>query len=264
MLTVISPAKRLDEEPRTLPPGLVATEPVFAAEAARLARIARGLSIQDLRRLMGISEPLARLNAERFAAFSARPDPGAAKPAAFCFDGDTYAGLEARTLDPDALIWAQDRLRILSGLYGILRPLDLIQPYRLEMGSRLANPKGADLYAWWGDRISRRLNAAAKEAGTDVLVNCASQEYFGAVQAKTLKLRVITPVFLEGRGSEAKVISFFAKKARGAMARHIAEHRLTDPADLCGFDAGGYRFAADRSSGDRLVFLRDEGAEAAA
>jgi len=264
MLTVISPAKRLDETPRDLPFGLLPTEPAFAADAAKLAKIARGLSVAELRDLMGISEPLAKLNAERFRAFKAKPGPEAVKPAAFCFDGDTYAGLEARTLDADALRWAQGRLRILSGLYGLLRPLDLIQPYRLEMGSRLANPKGADLYAFWGKRISKALNEAGEEAGATVLVNCASQEYFGAVDAKALKLRVITPVFLEGRGAEAKVVSFFAKKARGAMARFIAEHRLTDPGDLRGFDTGGYAYSADRSDGARLVFLRDQAAEAAA
>jgi cytoplasmic iron level regulating protein YaaA (DUF328/UPF0246 family) len=264
MLTVISPAKRLDEEPRALPAGLEPTQPVFAADAVKLARIARGLSVADLRKMMAISEPLAKLNAERFAAFSAKPDAAAVKPAAFCFDGDTYAGLEARTLDADALRWAQDRLRILSGLYGLLRPLDMIQPYRLEMGSKLENPKGTDLYAWWGNRIARALNSAAAETGTGILVNCASQEYFGAVDQKALKLRVITPVFLEGRGAEAKVISFFAKKARGAMARYIAEHRLTDAVDLRGFDTGGYAFAPDRSAGDRLVFMRDQVAEAAA
>ena len=264
MLTVISPAKRLDETPRDLPDGLLPTEPAFAGEAVKLAKVARGLSVAELRALMGISEPLAKLNAERFKAFKAKPAAEAVKPAAFCFDGDTYAGLEARTLDADALRWAQARLRILSGLYGLLRPLDLIQPYRLEMGSRLANPKGADLYAFWGSRISKALNAAAEEAGTDTLVNCASQEYFGAVDLRALKLRVVTPVFLEGRGSEAKVVSFFAKKARGAMARFIAEHRLTDAGDLRGFDIGGYAFCAERSDEGRLVFLRDQAAEAAA
>lgn len=264
MLTVISPAKRLDETHRALPAGLEPTEPAFAADAVKLARIARGLSVAELRALMGISEPLAKLNAERFKAFKARPAAEAVKPAAFCFDGDTYAGLEARTLDADALRWAQGRLRILSGLYGLLRPLDLIQPYRLEMGSRLANPKGADLYAFWGKRISKALNEAGEEAGATVLVNCASQEYFGAVDAKALKLRVITPVFLEGRGAEAKVVSFFAKKARGAMARFIAERRLTHPSDLRDFDIGGYEFCPAQSDEARLVFMRDQAAEAAA
>lgn len=262
MLCVISPAKRLDETRRDLPAGLEPTEPAFAAEAAKLARIARGLSVAELRDLMGISEPLAKLNAERFRAFQAKPAAEVLKPAAFCFDGDTYAGLEAKTLDVDALRYAQGRLRILSGLYGLLRPLDLIQPYRLEMGSRLANPKGADLYAFWGGRIAKALNAAAQEAGTAVLVNCASQEYFGAVDPKALKLRVITPVFLEGAGEGAKVVSFFAKKARGAMARFIAEHRLTDPDDLRGFGTGGYAFDAEASSGERMVFRRDEAAAA--
>jgi cytoplasmic iron level regulating protein YaaA (DUF328/UPF0246 family) len=264
MLTVISPAKRLDETRRDLPAGLAPTEPVFAADAARLARIARGLSVGELRDLMAISEPLARLNADRFKAFKAKPAAEAVKPAAFCFDGDTYAGLEAKTLDADALRWAQGRLRILSGLYGLLRPLDLIQPYRLEMGSRLANPKGADLYAYWGPRLAKSLNAAAEEVGTGVLVNCASQEYFGAVDRRALKLRVVTPVFLEGRGAEAKVVSFFAKKARGAMARFIAENRLTDAGDLRGFSVGGYALDPARSEGDTLVFQRDAGAEEAA
>lgn len=264
MLTVISPAKRLDETRRDLPAGLEPTEPMFAADAARLARIARGLTVAELRDLMGISEALAKLNADRFRAFRAKPAAEAVKPAAFCFDGDTYAGLEAKTMDADALRWAQGRLHILSGLYGLLRPLDLIQPYRLEMGSRLANPKGPDLYAYWGKRIAKALNAAGEEAGASVLVNCASQEYFGAVDRKALKLRVVTPVFLEGRGAEAKVVSFFAKKARGAMARFIAENRLADTGDLRAFSTGGYAFDAERSEGDTLVFLREAGAEEAA
>ena len=264
MLTVISPAKRLDETRHDLPAGLEPTEPMFAADAAKLARIARGLSVAELRALMGISEPLAKLNAERFRAFEAMPSPDVVKPAAYCFDGDTYAGLEAKTLDVDALRWAQGRLRILSGLYGLLRPLDLIQPYRLEMGSRLENPKGPDLYAFWDKRIAKALNDAAEAAGTGVLVNCASQEYFGAVDCKVLKLRVVTPVFLERRGEEAKVVSFFAKKARGAMARFIAENRLTDVDDLRGFAVGGYGFDQERSRPDTPVFLRDAVAEAAA
>ena len=263
MLTVISPAKRLDETQRTLPDGLVATQPDFMAEAAKLARIARDLSVADLRALMDISEPLAKLNHDRFKSYKAKPDPATLKPAAFCFDGDTYAGLEAKTMDPDALRWAQSHLRILSGLYGLLRPLDLIQPYRLEMGSKLANPKGADLYAFWGRKIATSLNDAAQAAGTDTLVNCASNEYFHAVDRKALKLRVITPTFLEVKGTEAKIVSFFAKKARGAMARFISENRLTDPADLAGFAIGGYTLDPDRSTPDQPVFLRQAEAQAA-
>lgn len=264
MLTVISPAKRLDETRRDLPAGLEPSVPMFSADAAKLARIARGLSVAELRALMGISEPLAKLNADRFRAFKATPSPDMVKPAAYCFDGDTYAGLEAKTLDADALRWAQGRLRILSGLYGLLRPLDLIQPYRLEMGSKLENPKGPDLYAYWGKRIAKSLNETAEEVGADVLVNCASHEYFAAVDRKALKLRVVTPVFLEGRGEEAKIVSFFAKKARGAMARFIAENRLTDVADLRGFVVGGYAFDPERSNDETLVFRREDGAVEAA
>lgn len=256
MLTVISPAKRLDLAPAVLPDGMQPTEPAFAADAARLARIARGLSSADLQALMGISPALGDLNRARFAAFRRQPAPSTAKPAALMFDGDTYAGLEAGTLSADGLRWAQGHLRILSGLYGLLRPLDHIQPYRLEMGSRLANPKGASLYDYWGPRIARALNAAGLEAGATVLVNCASQEYFAAVELKALKLRVITPVFLEMRNGDARIVSFYAKKARGAMARFIAEHRLTDPAHLRDFDIGGYRLDPGAGNEHQPVFVR--------
>lgn len=252
MLTVISPAKRLNEKPHDLH-GLETSAPDFSSDANRLAKIARGLSPQDLCRLMDISPKLGTLNHDRFHAFGPK---NAAYPAAFLFDGDTYAGLEARTMETDTLRWAQNHLRILSGLYGLLRPLDLVQPYRLEMGSRLENPKGKDLYAFWGSKLAKALNAQAEEVGAKALVNCASTEYFTAVDQKTLKLPLITPVFLEERDGEAKIISFWAKKARGAMARFISLHRLSDPADLQGFDLGGYRFRADQSDATRLVFSR--------
>lgn len=260
MLVVISPAKRLDMSPCDAP---APSAPDFQADAVELAGVARGLSVGELQKLMGLSDKLARLNADRFADFSENPAPEATRPAAFMFDGDTYAGLEARTLDADALRWAQDHLRILSGLYGLLRPLDAIQPYRLEMGSRLANARGKTLYDYWGDRLAKALNAAGEAAGSEVLVNCASNEYFGAVDEAALKLRVITPVFMEERGGQAKIVSFYAKKARGAMARFICENRLTDPEALKAFDTGGYRFSAAMSEGDRLVFLRTQ-VEAAA
>ena len=259
MLTVISPAKRLNEVPHS--GAFAPTVPEFAADAARLARIARGLSVAELCGLMDISGALATLNHARFRAFRADA-PG--QPAAFLFDGDTYAGLEARQMEPDTLLWAQGHLRILSGLYGLLRPLDAIQPSRLEMGSRLANPKGADLYAYWGRKIARALNAQAARVGARALVNCASTEYFGAVDVKALKLPVITPVFLEERNGEAKIVSFWAKKARGAMARFIASHHLTDPADLRGFGLGGYAHRADLSDATRMVFLRAAQDQAAA
>lgn len=252
MLTVISPAKRLNEKPHDLS-GLAPTVPAFANDATRLAKIARTLSPQDLCKLMDISPALGQLNHDRFKAFTADA-PGV--PAAFLFDGDTYAGLEARKMDPDTLRWAQGHLRILSGLYGLLRPLDAIRPYRLEMGSRLANPKGDTLYAYWGKTIAKALNTQADEVGATALINCASTEYFSAVDPKALKLPVITPVFLEERNGEAKIVSFWAKKARGAMARFIALHHLTDPADLRGFDLGGYGFRPDQSDASRLVFSR--------
>lgn len=257
MLTVISPAKRLNETPHLA--DYAPTVPDFAADALRLAKVARGLSVEQLCALMDISPALGQLNHARFKAFRA---DAAGLAAAFTFDGDTYAGLEARQMEPDTLIWAQKHLRILSGLYGLLRPLDAIQPYRLEMGSKLANPKGADLYAYWGSKIAKALNALAAEQGAKVLINCASAEYFGAVDLKALKLAVITPVFLEERGGEAKVVSFWAKKARGAMARFICQHHLTDPADLRGFDLGGYSFRPAQSDATRLIFARQVAAAA--
>lgn len=253
MLTVLSPAKRLDAKPCTLPGGMMPSMPDFLPQVDELVQISRGLTAADLRRLMGISEPLAQLNVARFAAF----ETAVATPAVTLFAGDTYTGLEAKTLGADALQWAQGHLRILSGLYGLLRPLDAIKPYRLEMGSRLGNPQGADLYAFWGDRIADALNQAARAAQTDVLINCASVEYFGAVDRDALRLRVITPVFLEDRAGEAKIISFWAKKARGAMARFVAENQLTDPEAIKAFDGGGYRFNAELTQGDRWVFLRE-------
>ncbi len=253
MLVTISPAKRLDWNPVE---GVQGSEPEFLCEANKLARIARKLKVADLRRLMSISEDLAKLNRDRFAAFVDAPDGSLTKPSAMAFAGDTYVGLEAKTLDADALRWAQDHLRILSGLYGVLRPLDLIQPYRLEMGSRLKTPRGASLYDWWGDRVAGALNTAAERAGTAILVNCASVEYFGAVDLAALRLRVITPVFWEVRGGERKIISFLAKRARGAMARFIVENRLHDPEALKAFDAGGYAFAPGLSEGDRWAFVR--------
>ena len=258
MLTVISPAKKLDLRPYE---GAL-TEPAFASEAMRLVAAARALSVAELQGLMDLSEPLARLNRDRFRAY--RRKPVAVFPAIHCFAGDTYQGLDAGTLGADALAWAGGHLRILSGLYGLLRPMDAIQPYRLEMGSRLATARGSDLYAFWGDKIAKALNRAAAEAGTGVLVNCASVEYFTAAQRNALTLQVITPVFLDEKSGEAKIVSFFAKRARGAMARFICDHHLTNPADLRGFDAGGYRHEAALSTPDRMVFIRRAEAEAAA
>ena len=255
MLTVISPAKRLDWAERDV----TATQPEFLEDAARLAKTARNLTMADLQKLMSLSKDLARLNRDRFRVFSDAPDNTMTRPAALAFAGDTYMGLEAASLDTDEMAWAQNHLRILSGLYGLLRPLDAIQAYRLEMGSRLKTRRGKSLYDYWRDQLSKALNEQAKVVGTDVLVNCASQEYFGAVAPKALKLRVITPVFYEDKGNDPVIVSFFAKRARGAMARFIVQNRLTDPAGLTGFDIGGYAYQTAMSTDDRPVFLRPYG-----
>jgi cytoplasmic iron level regulating protein YaaA (DUF328/UPF0246 family) len=249
MLVVVSPAKKLDMNPAT---DVEPTRPAFQPEAEELVSVAHRLTVGDLQKLMKISEPLAKLNAERFAEFGTMPQ----KPAALAFAGDTYQGLEADSLEPDEMDWAQDHFRILSGLYGLLRPRDAIEPYRLEMGSRLKTARGKTLYDYWGDRIAKALNAQADAIGTDTLINCASQEYFGAVDAEALNLRVITPVFMEEKAGTPKVVSFYAKKARGAMARFVIQHRLTDPEALKAFDAGGYRYNDEMSDGDSFVFLR--------
>jgi hypothetical protein len=253
MLVVVSPAKSLDMDPVDV----VATAPDFQQDAVRLSKTARNLTLTQLKGLMSISDDLARLNRDRFKDFAAAPDPSATKPAALAFNGDTYQGLEARTLDEADMAWAQDHLRILSGLYGLLRPLDAIQPYRLEMGSRLKTRRGKTLYDYWGDTIAKALNAQAAALGTDTLINCASQEYFGAADRKALKLRVITPTFMELKDDKPRIVSFFAKRARGAMARHVIENRLTEADEIKGFSAGGYAYDPDLSEGDKWVFLRD-------
>ncbi|PIE14097.1 MAG: hypothetical protein CSA70_02795 [Rhodobacterales bacterium] len=250
MLIVISPAKRLNEASE---PQIAGTYPQFQKEAAALVDVARGLSVGDIQKLMKLSDGLAQLNHDRFREFGSMPQ----QPAALMFNGDTYAGLEAATLDVDEMSWAQDHLRILSGLYGVLAPMDQIEPYRLEMGSRLANPKGRNLYEFWGDKISMALNDAARKVKTDTLINCASQEYFGAVAPEALTLRVITPVIMEMKPQGLRIVSFFAKKARGAMARYIIQRRLSNPEGIKEFDTGGYAYRADLSEGDNWVFLRD-------
>ncbi len=248
MLVAISPAKKLDMSPTDTN----ATVPGFAKDANKLAEVAGKLSQDELSKLMHISADLAKLNAERFAKFGDMQS----KPAALAFAGDTYQGLEAGSLDEDEMAWAQNHLRILSGLYGVLRPLDAIQPYRLEMGSKLKTDQGKSLYEYWGTRLSEALNRHADDVKADVLVNCASQEYFGAVDLGALKLRVITPVFLEDKGGQPKIVSFYAKKARGAMARFIVQNRLTDADALLEFDTGGYAHSPDLSEDGKPAFVR--------
>ena len=254
MLVVISPAKKLDWAERD-----VATSPPdFLDDAAQLVKAARGLSVSDLKSFMSLSENLATLNRDRFQSYVEAPEVDLTRPAALAFAGDTYQGLEADSLDADEMAFAQDHLRILSGLYGVLRPLDAIQPYRLEMGSRLKTERGKNLYEYWGSALSEALNSQAGSTGSDVLVNCASQEYFGAVDLKALNLRVITPQFIEdkGDGKGPKIVSFYAKKARGAMARFVMQNRINTAEDLLDFDTGGYAHMPELSKPDAPVFLR--------
>lgn len=252
MLIVLSPAKRLDfTEPH---PDLPASERRFLDDTANLSRTARARTVAELRRLMNISDDLARLNRERFQAFDAGSTGGV--QAAFAFAGDVYEGLKARELDQPSLVWAQDHLRILSGFYGLLRPLDRIQPYRLEMGARLKTRRGSSLYDFWGDRLSKQLNADAEGQADPTLINLASQEYFGAVDARALRLPVVTPHFRESKDGESRIISFFAKKARGGMARFAIDERIERPQDLKAFDRDGYRFDKVASSDTDWIFTR--------
>ena len=235
------------------------TEPAMQDDAVRLVKTARNLTLGKLKALMDLSDDLARLNRHRFKAFKDDPEAEVTRPAALAFAGDTYQGLEAASLSPEEMDWAQDHLRILSGLYGVLRPTDAIQPYRLEMGSKLKTRRGKNLYEYWRDDLSKALNEQAASLGSNVLINCASQEYFGAVPPKALKLSVVTPHFMEDKrdGKGPKMVSFFAKKARGAMARFIIQNRLEDAESITSFDTGGYAYQADLSTPDKPVFLRD-------
>ncbi len=250
MLTVISPAKKLDFEGESLK--IDATEPDFKSDAYSLSCTARRLSVAKLQKLMSISETLAKLTQTRFKTFAEAPTPEQIKPAALAFNGDTYTGLQADTLSRDDLTFAQDHLRILSGLYGLLRPMDNIQPYRLEMGSRLATRRGKTLYQYWGARIAEAIN----EVESETLLNCASVEYFSAVDPAALTPRMVTPVFMEERNGEAKIVSFFAKKARGMMARFVVQGRVDRPEGIRDFNHGGYAFQPAQSSDEKLVFSR--------
>ena len=257
MLFLLSPAKTLDYT-TAVPEALraAATRPLFTDRAAELIDLLKPQSAAALSQLMDLSAELAALNAARYAAWSRRHTERNSRPAAWAFDGDVYDGLAAKTLAADDLAWAQAHVVILSGLYGALRPLDKLQPYRLEMGTALANPQGRNLYAFWGDTVAEHLNARARSDVSPVIVNLASQEYFRVAERKALKPRVIDCVFEDWQGAGYKVVSFFAKRARGAMARFAIQHRLATPAGLEAFDTNGYRFAAAASSPQRLVFRR--------
>ncbi len=253
-MILLSPAKTLDydsEIPAAFD-ALELTRPAYVKEAQQLVERLREFSADEVAALMELSPALAQLNVERFAAWRPRFTPANSRAAVLAFNGDVYEGLNARTLDAASLAWAQEHLRILSGLYGLLRPLDRLQPYRLEMGRPLRTERGSNLYAYWGDELALALN----RLGKGPLVNLASQEYFKAVNRKALKRPVVEPVFEEVKGDQAKVISFFAKRARGLMARFALQQRLVDPTDLRGFVEEGYRWQAKLSTPERWVFQR--------
>lgn len=255
MLFVISPAKNLNENQTA--PVAAYSQPDLLADAAVLMEELRRLAPQDIAKLMHVSDKIALLNAERNAAWQPPFTPENAKQAVYLFNGDVYEGLAAESLSPAGVDYLQAHLRILSGLYGLLRPLDLIQPYRLEMGTALANPRGKNLYEFWGDTIAEALNRALAEQQTDILINLASQEYFKSVSGK-LKARLITPVFKDEKNGQYKVISFYAKRARGLMMRYAAEQQISEPEELKAFDLEGYAYNAAASNEKEWVFLRAE------
>ncbi len=257
MLMLLSPAKTLDYDTRV--PAAVArraTDPQFADQAAELITLLRQRSASDVAALMSLSEALATLNVERYRAWAPLPTPTHSKPALLAFAGDVYAGLQAASLRAADLDWAQRHLLILSGLYGVLRPLDRLQPYRLEMGTALPNPRGRDLYAWWGDQIATHLNERLAADRQPVVLNLASQEYARAALRPALRAKVVDCVFEDWHGDQYKLISFFAKRARGLMARYVIDQRLRSPARLKDFAVDGYAYAAAESSPQRLVFRR--------
>ena len=258
MLFLLSPAKTLDYETRVPAPLLKkATEALYPERAAELITVLRKKSPAEVSALMDLSDSLATLNVERYAAWQRAATPVNSKPAVLAFDGDVYTGLDARTLKTADLTWAQDHLVILSGLYGALRPLDRLQPYRLEMGTALGTSAGKDLYAYWGDTVAHYLNERQAGEGRPVVVNLASVEYARVALRKSLRARVVDCVFEETRvDGQHKVISFFAKKARGLMARYAIQQRVRSVKALEAFDAEGYALDRAASAPDRLVFRR--------
>ncbi len=254
MLVLLSPAKSLDYA--TPLRGQVHTDPLFVKQSQQLIKVLRSYTPPQISQLMDVSDTLAGLNVARYQAWRAKATPQNARQAVLAFDGDVYDGLNARSLDDAALDWAQQHLCMLSGLYGVLRPLDLMQPYRLEMGTRLPTDRGQDLYAFWGDSITDYLNSRQAEERDPVVVNLASQEYFKAVKPKRLRARLVECVFEDYKSGVYKIISFNAKRGRGAMARFAITQRATRPEQLQAFDVDGYRFQAGLSSSERLVFRR--------
>ncbi|MBY0508960.1 MAG: peroxide stress protein YaaA [Rhodospirillaceae bacterium] len=253
MLALLSPAKKLDFGPT--PAFVKPTTPVLAKDTALLAARAKKLTREDLRRLMDISPKLADLNYQRFQSFDVTGG-GESKPAIYAFNGDVYMGFQAKTLDKDDIAFAQKHVAILSGLYGLLRPLDAIQPYRLEMGSRVDTARGKDLYAFWRENLTAHINGVTAKMKAPTVINLASGEYWGAVDENALKAPVIHAAFKEIKNGKATIVSFLAKKARGMMARYIVQHRLTAPEEIKAFDADGYAFDAKASTKTTWVFSR--------
>ncbi|MGM0563732.1 MAG: peroxide stress protein YaaA [Pseudomonadota bacterium] len=256
MLIVISPAKKLDFD--NAAPTDRATQPEFLDEAGTLIDELRQYDEAGIAKLMKLSDKLAALNTERYRDFTTPFTPQNAKASLFAFKGDVYTGLAAETLPAEALDYTQRHLRILSGLYGVLRPLDLMQPYRLEMGTRLPNRRGKNLYEFWGDTITRTVSKALDDSGDRTLVNLASNEYFKSVDSQSLDARVVTPQFKDRKNGEYKMIGLFAKRARGLMTRYAIDQRIESPEDLKHFDWEGYRYNESLSSENDWVFTRDK------
>ncbi len=256
MLIVISPAKNLDYDSPL--PIEKYTQPELLEHSKILAARCAQLSPAELASLMGISDKLAGLNAARFGQWSLPFTPENARQAILAFNGDVYTGLDAASFNDDDFEFAQQHLRILSGLYGVLKPLDLMQPYRLEMGTKLENQRGSNLYQFWGDIITDKINQALAEQGDNVLINLASNEYFKAIKKKQLHGEIITPAFKDWKNGQYKMISFFAKRARGLMARYIITNKLTNVEQLKDFDLAGYGFNEELSKGNDWVFTRRE------
>ncbi|AGG33585.1 hypothetical protein D521_1017 [beta proteobacterium CB] len=256
MLIVLSPAKSLDY--KTPAKVKAPTLPEFVSESAKLIADLKKLSPQEVANLMGLSDQLAALNVGRYRDWSKKFTEENSKPAIYAFDGDVYDGFDVKTLDAKAIAFAQDHIRILSGLYGALRPLDLMQPYRLEMGTSFKNARGKDLYAFWGERVTDSLKQVLEQQKKPVLLNLASEEYFKVLQAKNLDCPVISPIFQDCKDGKYKIISFYAKRARGLMARYVVENRITDAADLKGFNLDGYKYVPSESKPEKPLFRRPE------
>jgi uncharacterized protein len=256
MLIVLSPAKSLDY--KTAVQVRVPSLPEFVSESAKLIADLKKLAPQDVAKLMGLSDQLATLNVGRYRDWSKKFTPENSKPSIYAFNGDVYDGFDVQSLNAKDIAFAQDHIRILSGLYGALRPLDLMQAYRLEMGTPLKNARGKDLYAFWGSRVTNSLKQILEKQKNPVLLNLASEEYFKVLQPKDLDCPVVAPIFQDAKDGKYKIISFYAKRARGLMARYVVQNRITDPEDLQGFNLDGYRYYAAESKPGKPVFRRAE------